>query len=137
MLNIEIKTLPHKDQNYNTVGDHWKEGEKRVVVVSDLGNWKYELLIAFHEVVEQSLCDAKGIDEKKLHEFDKKFQGTRSKGEPLEPGDDLAAPYHKEHITATSFERQMADALGVDWLEYNDFINNLYAKAIKDKTFDK
>src|SRR3989344_3336131 len=118
MLNIEIKTVAHKNQAYNTVGDHDTKGKKKIITVSDLGNWKYELLIALHELVEQSLCDARGIKDSAMHEFDKKFQKTRSKGEPSEPGDDPSAPYHQEHKVATSFERQMADALGIDWLEY-------------------
>lgn len=30
MLNIEIKTIPDKDQRYDTVGDYWKKGDEEI-----------------------------------------------------------------------------------------------------------
>jgi hypothetical protein len=35
-----------------------------------------------------------------------------------EPGDDPGAPYHAQHLFATKIEKQLANALGVDWKAY-------------------
>ena len=42
-----------------------------------------------------------------------------------EPGDDRAAPYHKEHCFATGIERLMAAELDVAWHPYNKEVTNL------------
>ena len=54
MLNINIKTIPHDQQRYDTVGDYWMDhvsGELQIRV-SDMSNWRYEALVAFHELAE-------------------------------------------------------------------------------------
>jgi hypothetical protein len=118
MLNIEIKTIPDDAQRYNTVGDYWKSGGKDELRVSDMGNWKYEMLIAVHELVEEALCRARGISDEAITKFDEGYEKNRKHGVIDEPGASQLAPYHEEHTFANKIERELADELGVDWDEY-------------------
>ena len=128
MLNIDIKTIPHKKQKYETVGDYWEKNGKKSIRVSDMKNPKYELLIAIHELLEQALTADRGIAEKLINEFDHRFEAERELGQHTideEPGFDPYAPYLKEHAFATKVERMLAQELGVDWEKYNHIVNHL------------
>jgi hypothetical protein len=121
MKPIEIHSLPHEAQRYPTVGDYEDDVHGTHIRISDMGNEDYEILVAIHEMVEQYLCRKRGISEKKITAFDKKFEREREAGKwtTEEPGDDPRAPYRKEHFFATNIERQIAYELGVDWKEYD------------------
>lgn len=119
MLNIEIKTIPDKEQRYNTVGDYWKKDGKDIVRISDMGNWKYEMLIVIHELIEESLCRARGISDDAITEFDEQYEKGRKYGVLDEPGNDSEAPYHAEHVFATKIEKYVAEELNIDWEKYN------------------
>lgn len=116
-----IKTIPHSEQRYNTVGDYFVEPDVKTlnVCVSNLNNWKYEALVSVHELVEMILCEARSIKDADITQFDKAFSGDG------EPGDAPDAPYRKEHFFATSIERLLAAELGVDWLKYGEAIDCL------------
>lgn len=136
MLNIEIKTIPHKEQRYNTVGDYIGSVNTETINISDLRNWKYEILIAIHELVETVLCKDRGISNKSINKFDEVYnEDKRSEKNLTEPGLSNKAPYHKEHMFATQIEKKMAEELGVDWNEYNKHIDNLYEKSIEEGLF--
>jgi hypothetical protein len=125
-MKIIIETIPHKSQQYPTVGD-WRrdaEGNLRIFVSEEIGD-KYALLVAIHELIEVSLCEDRGITVEEVDAFDKAFENNRAKGNVDEPGDDPKAPYRKEHFFATSLERLMAAELGVDWQKYDDAVNAL------------
>lgn len=127
-LDIEIKTIPHKDQRYPTVGDYWDKGEKQVFRVSDMGNWKYELLVAVHEMVEKALVKHRGIPLADIDRFDQNFEWEREHGMHYpdeEPGFDPYAPYVVEHTFATKIERMIAGELNVDWNKYADAVEKL------------
>lgn len=128
MLNIEIKTIPDKDQRYNTVGDYYTTPEgKRVFAVSDMNNWKHEFLITLHELVESALCKEKGITDEAIDAFDIAYETNRTAGDiDSEPGDDANAPYHHQHVFATKIEKMMAEELDVEW--------ETYSKACADLT---
>ena len=83
-MNITIKTIQHNRQRYDTCGDWWfdKKGNLQVRV-SDMNNWKYEYLVADHEVREALLCKDRGVTQKEVDEFDMGWQ--RHNG-LLEPG---------------------------------------------------
>lgn len=125
-LRIEIKTIPHSKQRYETVGD-WYYGPDASwqFRISDLGNWRMELAIAVHELIECGLCRFKGISQQEVDDFDLAFEGLRQPGDVSEPGDDSRAPYHKEHCIATGIERIVICCLGVSWKEYEKTIDNL------------
>ena len=118
-LNIEIKTIPHQDQRYDTCGDWLIDGDNITILVSDLGDWRLEYLVADHELREALLCRHRGISQKVVDDFDTSW---KSEGEP---GDDPQAPYKREHFFATSIERLTAAELDVDWAEYEGKLNAL------------
>lgn len=129
MLKINVLTIPHAHQRYETIGNYWsldKKEAEREVRVSELGNWKYEFLVAIHEQVEQALCIDRGISEELITKFDEEYEATRRPDDlTSEPGDDPRAPYKREHFFATSIERLIAAELGVDWSEYEKVIYSL------------
>ena len=125
-MRILIETIPHEKQAYPTVGD-WRRGPDGALVIrvsEEIGE-KFALLVALHELIEVSLCEERGITCEQVDTFDKSFELHRKPGDDSEPGDDLAAPYRKEHFFATNLERLLAAELGIDWAEYERKLNEL------------
>lgn len=123
-MKVTIETIPHYEQRYSTIGD-WQiiptsETDRELKIkVSDLGDWRLEFLVALHEMVEVALCMVNGVTEKEVDEFDMNY----TKGG--EPGDDINAPYHGEHVFAGCIERLMANEMGIDWSAYENAIAEL------------
>lgn len=143
-MNIIVTTIPHSEQRYDTVGDWWFEltqyclpmtgakgpvAETLQIRVSDLGDKRYEWLVAEHEINEALMCQAKGISEEKISKFDKDFEALRGFAPTLigdqEPGDMVSAPYHKQHKAATTIEKCSATFHEVDWKKYEKAVSNL------------
>ncbi len=120
MKKIIIKTIPDSHQRYNTVGDYYfDEQGNRVFAVSDMNNWKYEMLVVVHEMIEAALCEDRGVTDKMIDDFDFTFETKRLTDPNIgEPGDQPEAPYFKEHQFATKIEKMLAEELGVDWNSY-------------------
>lgn len=123
-MNIQIQTIPAEKQRYDTLGDWFhvklayqpigtEPKERAMIRVTDLGDVRYNFLIAFHELIEMVLCEQRGISSSDVDNFDLAFEGRG------EPGDHPAAPYFREHQIAMMMEKLMANELGVDWDEYN------------------
>ena len=131
-MKITIKTIPHKDQRYETCGDYWTDdnGDKHIVV-SEMGNDNYALLVAIHELAEMWLTEKRGITEESITTFDKIFEDSRLEGDKSEPGDSRDAPYDNEHCYATAIERMMCAALGEQWEDYEDAVNRLFENQDK------
>lgn len=125
-LKIEIHTIPHSRQRYETVGD-WRYGTDGtwLFFVSELGNWRMEMAVAIHEIVECALCRYGGISVTEVDEFDMAYESQRKPEDYSEPGDDPRAPYHKQHCIATGIERIIVCMLGLSWKDYDDKINSL------------
>lgn len=116
-MRVRLDTIPHVLQRYNTAGDWVYDravyGEDELVIsVSEMQNWRYEALIAVHELVEAILCREANVSEKEVDDFDKAWEGFG------EPGDSPKAPYYRQHQIATVVERLLAAELGVDWVKY-------------------
>jgi hypothetical protein len=125
-LKINIETIPHNQQRYETVGDWWWEPNGTWEFrISDMGNWRYEMLVAIHELVECVLCRHMGVSQSEVDDFDKAFEAQRPVDNTDEPGDDSKAPYRLQHCIATGVERIVAAMLGVSWKDYEDAINAL------------
>ena len=120
-MNIDIKIIPQNEmRELYPLGDWWFDyGGDLHIRVSELRNWKYEVLVATHELEEALLCEIRGIKEVDIAKFDSECQDD-------EPGLNEKAPYHKEHLFATKIERQTAKELGVDWEEYDKEITEYY-----------
>lgn len=129
-MTIHIESIPHEKQRYPTVGDYWEEdGGIEQVRVSELPDWRYEALVAVHEMVEMILTKHRNISEEMISAFDIAFERDREAGKVLgEPGDDPRAPYRREHFFATNVERLLAAELGVDWGAYETLVDGLGVK---------
>lgn len=133
VMKIMIETIPHDNQRYETVGDwvflappYVAEGDLGIsITVSELGDWRYNALIAVHELVEVLLCKQRGITQEAVDAFDKNFELNRPEGNEDEPGDAPDAPYRKEHFFATNIEALLSAELGVNWQEYEAKVNSL------------
>ena len=141
-FNAQILTIVHHAQRYETSGD-WQTvgGNDFKVTVSELGDWRMEALIGLHELIEAVLCKNAGISQESVDEFDKEFEHARDsysgthpncftfrgtlENDDAEPGDNVAAPYYKQHQLATGIERILAAELGVDWNDYEAAVNAL------------
>ncbi|MGC9599587.1 MAG: hypothetical protein ABSE18_04345 [Minisyncoccia bacterium] len=132
MLDIHIKTIPHKEQRYPTLGDYWRNNEgTQEMRISEMGNDDYAFMIAVHELIEWYLTEKRGIKEEDIKAFDEAFEKERLQGlhtEKDEAGFDPRAPYMKEHAFATNIEKQLAKELGVDWNKYDAEIKALFAR---------
>lgn len=125
-MQINIEVIPHNNHRYETVGDYWvDEAGVQQVRVSDMGDKRYEFLVALHELIELTLCEQRGIKEEDISAFDIEFEKNRKPGNEEEPGDQPEAPYHKEHVFAECLERLMARELGVNWQKYTDAVMSL------------
>ena len=129
-MKINIQTIPHGEQRYPTVGDYWDDPDGVVQVrVSDMKDWRYEALVAVHELIEMFLTKARNIPEQDISEFDIKFERSREEGLVTgEPGDHVNAPYRNEHFFATNLERLLSSELGVDWFQYDRDVDALGIK---------
>jgi hypothetical protein len=121
-----IKPVLHQNQRYETAGDWWFDGDGNLqITVSMTGDERHEVLIGLHEFVEAILCRANGVKEVDVTAFDVAFEEKRAIGNIDEPGNDPNAPYFLEHQVATQVEKIVADALKVDWSEYDKAILDL------------
>jgi len=128
-MRINIEVIPHEQQRYPTVGDYWMEDGVQQVRVSRLPDWRYEILVAVHEIVELAITRHRGIPEEVISEFDVQFEQLReSRLRSGEPGDHPGSPYRKEHFFATNLERLLAGELEVDWFEYERHVDGLGIK---------
>lgn len=130
---ISIRTIDHRAQRYPTTGDWQPVGQTLDVDVSRMADWRCGVLVGIHEAIEGVLCVNAGITDAAVSAFDRDYESRR----PLyahdpnttadcgctitytsEPGDDIHAPYYKQHQLATSVERMLAAELGVSWNDY-------------------
>lgn len=135
-MNVKIKVIPHNQQRYNTCGDwQFQRDGTLLITVSSMKNWRLEMLVAIHELVEVVLCKDRGITQEQVDAFDFQFEKDREPAnrcrtcgtsyEDTSPGDDAKAPYHKEHFAAEIVERFLAGELKVDWNNYVDQVKSL------------
>jgi len=127
-MNIHIKTIPHKQQRYETCGDYWDTKKGEEFRISKMLDKKYEMLVAIHELIEKFLADCKGIKEPDTTAFDMNFEKERKLGLhdiDEEPGFDPFCPVFRQHAISTKIERMLAREIGVNWAEYDSIVNSL------------
>jgi hypothetical protein len=119
-MRINIQTIPHNKQRYETLGDYFDKKGIAEIRVSNLKNNDMEFLIAIHEMFEQYACRKYGVKEKDITAFDKMFENERLQGKWTmeEPGNDPRAPYRRFHFQSENIERLAASYLDVDWSKY-------------------
>lgn len=125
---VKIEVIPPKQMRYRTCGDwFWTERECLTIQVADTGEWKYNLLVAVHELIEVILCTSDGVTTKQVDSFDLAHQDDE------DPGTHPKAPYHKQHIVAMGIEMMLAALLGVKWRPYEETLDRIYFKIPKRK----
>ncbi len=125
-MKITIETIQHKQQRYPTVGDWFFSGNGDLhIKVSDLGDWRYNALIAVHELVEVLICKHNGVSQGIVDDFDINFEANRKPGDESEPGDHPNSPYQREHCIATAVERLLCAELEVKWEDYASAVEKL------------
>ena len=125
---IEIQSINHNKQRYETVGDYYDWDGSMQFRVSKMGDWRYEFLVILHELVEWALVRHAGVTLESIDDFDKNFEADRLKGlhsDDEEPGDDKKAPYYKQHQFASKVEKMAARMLKVKWNEYDKTVMSL------------
>ncbi len=126
MLNLRISTVPDDQQRYNTVGDYYvNEKGEREFVISDMKDWRFELLTAVHELVESAICRHRGVTDEMIDRFDLEYDAARKEGDVSEPGDSSRAPYYDAHQFANKIEQALGRELDVDWEEYGGVVDKL------------
>jgi len=120
---VTVHVVPHAEQRYDTTGDwQWKDGGL-VVTVSDLGNQRFNLLVAAHEITEALLCKRDGVTEASVDAWDLAYSDED------EPGEVEGCPYFSQHEEASWVERELADLMGVDWDEYSESFARLSGRG--------
>jgi hypothetical protein len=126
-MQIVIKTIPQSEHRYDTVGDYWEDENGVIQVrVSRLPDKRYEQAIILHELFEFFMMMHTGVKEPDVMAFDVEFEKNRTNDHD-EPGDDLRAPYRREHCFATAVERMFIAAVEVDWATYDKACSDLFA----------
>lgn len=123
-MEINIKSIPVKQliERYKvfSAGDYWRTAENTVQIrVADLRNPNMEFLIALHELVEEWLCNKRGIKETDIQKFDIEHSHL------FEPGNEPDAPYYNEHQVATIIEMIMCRELDIKWSDYDEAIGKI------------
>lgn len=104
---IYVRIIPKHYQEFDTLGNYKKVNDNVYFLISDTGNDLYNKLIFCHELIEQTLIEHRGIPEPLIDKWDKEHP------ELDEPGDHPDAPYHAEHIIASSVEQLMCNYLNI------------------------
>jgi len=116
---ITVNVIPHGTGRYSTVGDwQWQDGGL-VVTVSDLGDHRFNLLVAAHEMTEALLSKRDGVTEQEVDAWDLAHLDAE------EPGEVAGCPYHTQHAEASQVERWLADLMGIDWDAYSQAFERL------------
>lgn len=128
-MRILIETVPHNKNRNNQVGDYrYLEDGTLHITVSDMGDERFESLVALHEFIEERLTKWAGISEEDITKYDYEYECRRQNNEvPLysENGFGKDCIYKKQHMVATGVEMIIASEANIDWNEYEQKINEL------------
>lgn len=131
---IKVEIVPLKKQRYETLGDYFYDKNKTLnFKITDTGNPLWNKMVLIHELIEQTLTEAKGIKEQIISKHDLEFEKLIKDGlvEPdAEPGEHKNSPYRQEHILAELVERLMLNHLNqLSFKEYNEKIFKVFTNA--------
>ena len=116
-MKIVIESIPSKEQRYDTLGDWWVDPDGTIQIrvsndAQELPTTDHEFLVALHELVEMKVCEARGITQAQVDEFDLGME-EYCKETGVEPGDMPDAPYRREHRFAMIVEHLVAHEMGI------------------------
>ena len=124
---IILKAIPHNKHRYETCGDYFKKNGKWYILCSKM-RIEFVFLVLIHEFVEWFLTQMRGIKEKDITAFDIMFEKERDNGKckDEEPGDDVRAPYWKEHQFATKIDKLCCEELGLNYNQFEQTVLDLF-----------
>jgi hypothetical protein len=124
---IEVRTLPHVIQRYDTVGDYQEVDDGRAVMfrISAMPDWRSEAAVAVHELVEYFLVKRSRIPLQAIDAWD--FDHADAE----EPGEVADCPYGTQHCFAESIERLLVAQLGLTWAQHGENVNAAPALGIR------
>lgn len=127
-MDILIRVIPESEMRPEVNGADWFWDEKGdlQVRVSPMSDWRYEVALAFHEAFEACLCKQNGVSQKSVDDFDMAYDLAHPDQPDLNAGDELDAPYRREHNYATIVDRLFIGACGLDWKAYDDELATTY-----------
>jgi hypothetical protein len=119
-MKITLEVIPHSQQRLpGSLGGDWifDTNGDLTIRVSDSGDWRYNFLLARHEMDEAILCKHNGITTEMV-------DADELKASPLDNPDSFSgypgSCYQAQHNDALAAEWHMSRLLGVDWKAYGD-----------------
>jgi hypothetical protein len=126
-MRVVIDTVALTDmRNFPQCGDWHFDGECLTVKVAANGDWRSEMCIAVHEIVEALLCRTQDIPETAIDDFDRSWRPHSGLDEA---GADPAAPYYMAHMSAMSLEHHLATVFGLPWARHEALIDEAERQA--------
>lgn len=125
-MNLHATIIPEEQQRSEVNGADWffdASGDLQVRV-SPLSDWRYEILLQVHELIEAILCAHDGVPQSAVDQFDLEYDKTHTFD--TNAGDDPKAPYKIQHSVATAVERILAAHMKVDWETYDKELAQSY-----------
>ena len=117
---VIIQAVNPPQMRYHTAGDwFFLEDDELAIKVVDTGNWRYNCLLAIHELVEVLLCTNDGISQKAVDRFDFAHQDDD------DPGADPKAPYARQHLVAMGIEMVLCATLDIPWISYEQAVETV------------
>lgn len=130
---IQIEFVPLEKMRYESLGDYFYKKGVLHFKIADTGNPLYNKIILIHEMIEQTLTEARGIKEEQILKYDLEFEALRKAGKVGlydEPGEGHGSPYRREHVLSEIVERLMLNHLGQKTFdEYTEFISKVFEDA--------
>jgi hypothetical protein len=125
---VVIKVIDPENQRYPTCGDYFYEAhtDTLTIWINKMADWRSELAVAIHELLEAVKCQDDGIALTAIDLFDFQFEKERDEGKHTfadEPGDDPRAPYALAHLAATRVEKEVCAQLQLPWEKHEDNVN--------------
>ena len=114
---IDIFTIPHNCQDYDTIGNYGDDNGIWWVEISEMG-WEYEMACLIHEISEMALTKKNNINWDKITKFDIE-SGLDN------PGESKKSPYHLQHKQAEKIEKLFCKEMGISWKKYDSIIDKL------------
>ena len=110
-MKVKLKRLPGRHPVYTTVGYwSWDKPDNKgtlTIEVSKMKDWRHELAVWGHEIIEVFYCWLFGVTTEEADKFDSFYEAEYAAGRISpedEAGDDRRCPYHWGHMGGVVWE---------------------------------
>lgn len=132
MKNIKFYRTDGPAFGYTTVG-YWRWDQPNNkgclhVYVTKMCDWRFELAVWGHEIVEILYCWLFGVTTEKADEFDNYYEAEYEAGRispTEEPGCDPKCPYHWGHMMGIVWEHIAIHGTFASWKKYEAECNRV------------